>query len=145
MDKGFIWGVYNPEESFAVLSVWVIDKGNREDADEWLSKFLNGTHTSSTVEPLRLDHVEVQTLIEFHKEFSECPITIKGAHGYEWIRRLQLENINYRLYYSYGRFVIGGEYMSTMRDADKIRKRFRRSPKLFAFQSNIETGHADSY
>jgi hypothetical protein len=124
--KGYIHAIYTHKKRFGFLKIWVIDKVSPEKAAEWLTALLNGTHTTSTIEPLHPSGALDAKAKELYKEFLKNPITVMGNPGYERFESNALKGDSpryaYYLYYTQGRFVIGVNDMHNMQNMEEIRK-----------------------
>lgn len=120
--RGYIHAVYDKKDEFCLFKVWVIDKCNPANAEDWLTKLRSGEHTAESVAPFPPDIAESR---EYYAGFSEAPASIRNMPLYERIQSDDSGYILYGVYFTSGRYVVGGENtLCGLRDVRTARRDF---------------------
>lgn len=120
--RGYIHAVYDKKDEYCLFKAWVVDKCNPTNAEEWLGKLLAGEHTAESVAPFPPDIAERR---EYYAGFSEAPASIRNMPLYERVERGESGYIIYAVYFTWGRYVVGGENtLCGLRDVRTARREF---------------------
>lgn len=103
--RGFLQAIYRNKGTYCKFKVWVIDKGSDKKAEEWLEKLSRGVHTAFSIRPFPPGYAKMK---KYFSKFTMVDTTLRNQTVYERVDTTENSLLKFSLYFTEGRFVIGG-------------------------------------